>query len=337
MIKKFTQMIQSKTELSFEQAEELMNALMQGQFEDQEIADFLVALNDKGFAVNEVAGFVAAMRANMIRLDLDSTEAMIDTCGTGGDASGTFNISTAVALVTAGAGVVVAKHGNRAISSRSGSADVLKQLGVNIEMAVDDIQKCLKEVGIAFLFAPLFHPAMKHAAGARKLLGVRTIFNVLGPLCNPASVKRQVIGVFDVNLLVLLANVLQKLGAEHVLLVHGHDGLDEISLTAPTSVVELKPDGAISTYEVTPQSLGLHECVMEDLKGDDALCNAKIITQVLSGEDHGPCRDIVVANAGAAIYVSGVVSSMKEGVKKAQFSIDSGAALKKLMELAAKS
>jgi anthranilate phosphoribosyltransferase len=256
---------------------------------------------------------------------------LVDTCGTGGDGSGTFNISTTVAFVAAGAGLTVAKHGNRAMSSRCGSADVLAELGVNVEATPEKVGQCLDEVGIGFLFAPALHGAMKHAIGPRKELGTRTVFNVLGPLTNPAGAKRQLIGVFAADLTETMAGVLQTLGSERAFVVHGHDGLDEITLTGPSRVTQLL-DGAITTYEVSPQDFGM-DCVdAQILAGGDAAENASILTAVLEGEV-GPRADVVALNAAAAIVAGGMVEDLAAGVEAARASISSGQARESLTRL----
>jgi len=256
---------------------------------------------------------------------------VVDTCGTGGDACDTFNISTAAAFVAAGAGVPIAKHGNRAVSSQCGSADVLKELGVNISLPPAAVARCIDEVGIGFLFAPELHPAMKHAIGPRRQLGMRTVFNILGPLTNPAGAKRQVIGVFDPAFAPLMAEALRANGSEHVLVVHGEPGLDEISLCGKTQVTELK-NGEITQYEITPQDLGLAECTPEDIAGGDPATSAQLLLEVLSGQP-GPPLDIVLANAAAAIVVAGKAGTLAEGVATARQSVTSGAAAAKLQGL----
>jgi anthranilate phosphoribosyltransferase len=256
---------------------------------------------------------------------------LVDTCGTGGDGSGTFNISTTVAFVAAGAGLTVAKHGNRAMSSRCGSADVLAELGVNVEATPEKVGQCLDEVGIGFLFAPALHGAMKHAIGPRKELATRTVFNVLGPLTNPAGAKRQLIGVFAADLTETMAGVLQTLGSERAFVVHGHDGLDEITLTGPSRVTQLL-DGAITTYEVSPQDFGM-DCVdAQTLAGGDAAENASILTAVLEGEV-GPRADVVALNAAAAIVAGGMAEDLAAGVEAARASIRSGQARESLTRL----
>jgi anthranilate phosphoribosyltransferase len=255
-------------------------------------------------------------------------EFIVDTCGTGGDAAMTFNISTAAAFVVAGCGITVAKHGNRSVSSKSGSADVLKALGVNIEVEIELVEECIREVGIGFLFAPLLHGAMKYAAPVRREIGIRTIFNILGPLTNPAGARHHVLGVYDPILTDIMAQVLNNLGSKHAFVVSGDDGLDEITLTDMTKITELK-DGDIKTYHVSPEDFGFERCSLEDIRGEGPEENAKIIRDVLEGKK-GPHRDIVLLNAAAGITAVAKARSLEEGVAIAHGSIDSGAALKKL-------
>ena len=307
-----------------------MTAIMQGEVADSQLATFLTALQAKGETVAEIVGAARVMRAKAEKLDIKSTS-LVDTCGTGGDGADTFNISTASALVTAGAGVTVAKHGNRAVSSRSGSADVLKCLGVNLDANLATVERCVDEAGLGFLFAPLMHKAMKHAAGVRKKLGVRTIFNLLGPLTNPANAQAQVLGVFDVKWVQPLAEVLCGLGCSRALVVHGSDGLDEITLTGVSQVAELK-NGEVTSYNLDPAELGFDYCTSADLKGGTPEENAAIIQGILNGEK-GAKRDIVVLNSAAAIYVSGKADSLEQGARLAVNSIESGKARDKLKDL----
>lgn len=332
MLKPLIQKITNKLSLTFDEAQSVANFMMTGEASPEDIKAFLLVLNTKGETVDEIAGFATAMRENMLTLTPNVSGSMVDTCGTGADGLGTFNISTVVAFVVTGAGITVAKHGNRAISSKSGSADVLKELGVNINVSPEQAQRQIEEIGMAFLFAPLFHPAMRHVEPVRKELGVRTVFNILGPLCNPAGVKRQVIGVFSKNLLRPLAEVLKKLGSEHVLLVHGQDGGDEISLCGSTDVVELLPNGEIKEYIVSPSHFGLSICKSEDIEGGDAVMNAGIAMDILKRVS-GPQLDIVLLNAAAVIYVSGLVDSLQAGLKVARSSVESGHAMKTLVFL----
>ncbi|MCA9732607.1 MAG: anthranilate phosphoribosyltransferase [Deferribacteres bacterium] len=316
--------------LSRQDAFDAMHIIMSGQASETQIAAFLVAMRMKKETVDEITGFADCMRqhATPVKIDLDANP--IDIVGTGGDGKHTFNISTVSAIVIAGAGVPVAKHGNRSVSSKCGSADVLAELGVKTDLNADQMAQCVAEAGIAFLFAPMLHPAMKYAIGPRRELAARTVFNILGPITNPAGVKRQVIGVYDAALMRPLADVLQALGSEHILLVHSDDGLDEISLAAPTKVVELK-NNEISEYKIKPEDFNISRNY-GTIIGADAAENARIATGVLNGED-GPARGIVLLNSAAGLYVSGRVQNLMAGVQKAAESIDSGAATKKLDQL----
>ncbi len=307
-----------------------MDRIMEGEIDSTLIASFLTALRMKGESVEEILGAARVMRKRAQRLDLPEGD-RVDTCGTGGDGADTFNISTASAFVVAGAGVVVAKHGNRAVSSKSGSADVLKSLGVNIDAETAVVERCICEAGIGFLFAPLMHKAMKHAVGVRKQLGFRTLFNLLGPLTNPAGSRFQVLGVFDDRWLSPLAHVLLRLGSSRALVVQGEDGLDEITLTGPTRVCELR-DGQVNSFQWNPEQFGLNLCKAEDLKGGDPDHNAEVIRDILSGKE-GPPRDIVLLNSAAALYVCGKAEDMKQGIEMARESIQSGSAKNKLKEL----
>ena len=308
----------------------VMEQIMSGQATDAQIGAFLVALRIKGETIDEIAGGAEVMREKAtpivtVRPDL------IDTCGTGGDDSGTFNISTTVAFVACGAGLAVAKHGTRSISSQCGSSDVLTALGVNVEASPEKVGECIDEVGIGFLFAIALHGAMKHAIGPRRELATRTVFNILGPLTNPAGAKRQLLGVFDGALTEALAGVLRELGSDQALVVHGSDGLDEITLTGPTQVSELR-DGQISTRQIHPENFGLQTVSAEALKGGDADCNAHILRGVLDGEE-GPQRDVVLLNAAAAMVVGGRAEDITAGLEVARESIDSGKARQALDRL----
>ena len=301
----------------------VMEQIMSGQATDAQIGAFLVALRIKGETIDEIAGGAEVMREKAtpivtVRPDL------IDTCGTGGDDSGTFNISTTVSFVACGAGLAVAKHGTRSISSQCGSSDVLTALGVNVEAAPEKVGECIDEVGIGFLFAIALHGAMKHAVGPRRELATRTVFNILGPLTNPAGAKRQLLGVFDGALTEALAGVLRELGSDQALVVHGSDGLDEITLTGPTQVSELR-DGQVSTRQIHPGDFGLQTVSAEALKGGDADHNARILRGVLDGEE-GPQRDVVLLNAAAAMVVGGRAEDITAGLEVARESIDSGKA-----------
>lgn len=305
----------------------VFSQVMDGAASDAQKAALLVALRMKGETAEEITGAALAMRERVTPLDVDR-EGLVDTCGTGGDGRGTFNISTIAALVAAGAGANVAKHGNRAVSSACGSADLLSALGVEIELDAVQMAEVLRRVGIAFLFAPRLHPAMKAVVGVRRELGIRSIFNVLGPLTNPAFARRQVMGVYSDPLVEVIGRVLLALGAEHALVVHSRDGLDEISVSAPTRVCEVR-EGALQVYEIEPAHLGLESHAIEAVAGGDAATNAGIARHVLAGGD-GATRDIVLANAGAALYVSGAAATLRDGVALARQALASGAAKAKL-------
>jgi anthranilate phosphoribosyltransferase len=308
----------------------VMESVMTGQTTPAQIGALLVALRMKGETPDEIVAAARVMRDLATRVEV-ATEGLVDTCGTGGDASGTFNISTASALVAAAAGARVAKHGNRSVSSRSGSADVLQALGVHLGITPEGVATCIERIGVGFLFAPAHHGAMRHAIGPRRELGVRTIFNVLGPLTNPAGAPNQVLGVFSAQWVRPLAAALQKLGSRHVLVVHAEDGLDEISISAPTRVAELR-DGEIREYLLAPEDFGLQRAPLERIQVDGIEASAAMIRALLAGEP-GPARDVVLLNAGAALYVSGRVASHPEGVAEAARAIDSGAAAERLRQL----
>ena len=307
-----------------------MTQIMEGNVVDSQFAAFLTALQVKHETVPEIVGAARVMRAKAEKVKVNAPH-IVDTCGTGGDGADTFNISTAVSFVVAGADITVAKHGNRAVSSKSGSADVLKCLGVNIDASLSTVERCIEEVGIGFLFAPLMHKAMKHAAKVRKELGFRTIFNLLGPLTNPAHAHGQVVGVYDSRWVNPLAEVLRDLGSHRALVVHGFDGLDEITLTSETKVSELKND-IVSAFTIDPKAFGYSLCSAQDLKGGSPEENAETIRGILQGAS-GPKTDIVILNAAAAIYVGGKAESIERGILVAVNSIGSGAAIKKLEEL----
>ncbi|MDA0841447.1 MAG: anthranilate phosphoribosyltransferase [Planctomycetota bacterium] len=317
-------------DLSTEEATAAMNTIMEGKATDAQIAGFLVALRLKGETVSEITGCATVMREKATRVNAGDGIS-VDTCGTGGDVSHTFNISTAAAFIVAGAGIKVAKHGNRSVSSKSGSADVLATLGVNLDADVPTVERCIAEANIGFLFAPKMHAAMKYAIGPRRELGVRTIFNVLGPLTNPAGAKHQVIGVFDKSLTERLANVLGELGSTHALVVHGLEGLDEVSTTGPTQVSELK-DGETSTYEITPEQFGIKRVPLARLQVEDAEQSAELIRTLLDGET-GPAADIACMNAGAAIYAADQAVDLASGLAAARESVASGAAKNALAKL----
>ncbi|MBW2990058.1 anthranilate phosphoribosyltransferase [Candidatus Woesearchaeota archaeon] len=331
MIKEAISKLVEKKDLTLKEAEEVMDEIMSGNATDAQIAGFLIALRLKGETIDEITACAKVMRKKASRIRPKNQSRLIDVVGTGGDRSGTFNISTVAAFVVAGAGIPVAKHGNKGVSSRCGSADVLKALGINIDLEPKKVEQCISEVGIGYMFAPKFHSAMKYAIGPRKELGVRTIFNILGPLTNPAEAPYELMGVFDPSLVKPLAEVLGKLGCRHALVIHGN-GLDEITLDAPTKVAEYR-DGHVSCYEIRPSEFGIRLAELKDIKGGSPEDNAKITLSILSGKEKGPKRDIVLLNAGAAIYTAGKASSIKEGIVLAKESIDSGKALEKLDEL----
>lgn len=297
--------------------------IMDGQATPAQLGAFLVAMQMKGETPEEIAGAAGSMRRHAVFVD-PRGKPVVDTCGTGGDSLGTFNVSTTAAFVVAGAGVPVAKHGNRSITSQCGSADVLGALGVNLDALPEVMEECIHEIGIGFLFAQKLHPAMKHAAGPRKELGIRTLFNMLGPLTNPAGAKGQVLGVFAPELTEVFAEVLRRLGSTRVFVVHGHDGMDEITVTTATRVSELR-NGTIRTYEFDPLPFIEQYAKLEDLKGGDPATNAAILREVLAGAK-GPCRDIVCLNAAAGIVAGGKAPDLQAGFKAAELSIDSGRA-----------
>ena len=313
----------------------VMRQVMSGELTSAQIAAFLIALRAKGETVDEIAAAAMVMRELSTKVAIQDTEHLIDTCGTGGDGIQTFNVSTVCAFVAAAAGAKVAKHGGRSVSSTCGSADVLEALGVNVNQSPEQVAASVNDIGIGFMFAPNHHSAMKHAAPVRRELGIRTLFNLLGPMTNPATARRQVMGVFDQALTGKLAKVLQKLGSEHVLVVHGADGMDEISFTGDTFVAELK-NGQVREYVLNPAQFGLATHQLKEIQIKDAAESKAMILDVLNGKK-GAARDIVLMNAGAAIYVSGQAASLQAGIDKAAAVIDSGAALDKLNQLIARS
>ena len=329
MIKEAIAKLIAATDLTEAEMTEVMHEVMTGAASPAQIGSFLTALRMKGETVEEITGAAKVMREKATKVD--APEGVVDTCGTGGDGSMTFNISTAAAFVASGSGLKVAKHGNRSVSSKSGSADVLRALGVNIEAEVSRVEECIREAGIGFLFAPMLHGAMKYAAPVRREIGIRSIFNILGPLTNPAGAKRQVIGVYDSALTDLLAKVLNNLGSERAFIVRGEDGLDEITLADETRVTELNA-GSIRTYHIRPEDFGFKRCSPEDLLGGGPDENAEIIMGVLEGKK-GPARDIVLLNAAAAITAGGLASKIEEGIAIAHGAIDSGEALARLERL----
>jgi len=329
MIKEAISALISGRSLAADEAAQVMEEIMQGEATPAQFGAFVTALRLKGETVDEIVGLARTMRARAIPVVTDGL--VVDTCGTGGDGSHTFNISTTAAFVAAGAGLKVAKHGNRAMSSQCGSADVLEALGVKIDLNAEQVQRCLQEVGIGFMFAPAFHPAMKYAAAPRRELGIRTVFNILGPLTNPAGAKAQVLGVADESLVEKMALVLQHLGCHHALVVHGEDGLDEVTISGKTHFCELKGN-RIENYTISPEDLGLPIAGSDSLKGGSAQENAELLRNILAGAP-GPQRDVVLMNTAAVLLAGDKVETLREGVGLAQKTIDSGQALSKLEQL----
>ena len=327
MIHEATEILSRNSDLSSSQMQVVMEEIMTGKAPTSEIVSFLTALNHRGETVDEITAAVKVMRRHATKVQVNK-DVILDTCGTGGDKKGTFNVSTAVAFVASGCGVCVAKHGNRAVSSSCGSADILEVLGININMNKEQIELCLNEVGIGFLFAPNFHPAMKYAMPARKQMATKTIFNILGPLTNPAGATHQLVGVYEKKWTETLARVLGNLGTKHALVVHGEDGLDEVSISTKTFISEAHK-GKILNYQISPEDLGLEKAEPKDLAGGTAVDNARIIMEILKGKP-GPKRDIVILNAAVALYTADKAKEIKEGITLASESIDSGNALIKL-------
>jgi len=330
MIKEAIGKLVAGADLSTEEAAQVMTKIMSGEATVAQIAAFVTALRMKGETVDEITGCAEAMRdkATPVRC---SRRPLTDTCGTGGDRAGTFNISTATALVTAAAGATVAKHGNRAASSRCGSADVLEELGVRIDMTAEEVEGSLAQVGFGFMFAPLFHQSMRYAAEPRRELGIRTIFNLVGPVTNPARADVQVMGIFAAELTEPMAMVLRNLGAQRAFVVCGSDGLDEITITGPTRVSEVR-DGEVITYDITPEELGVEKADKKHLKGGDVRTNAGIVIDIFNRRQ-GPPREIVVANASVCLVAAGLAATFREGAVLARDAIDSGSALEKLEQL----
>jgi anthranilate phosphoribosyltransferase len=320
----------NRVNLSEAETVDVMNQIMTGEATPLQVAAFLTALRMKGETVEEITGAARVMREKAHRVEVGG-KSVLDTCGTGGDQKGTFNISTTAAFVVAGAGIDVAKHGNRSVSSQSGSADVLGALGVKVDASKERVEQCIAKIGIGFLFAPLLHEAMKYAVGPRRDIGIRTIFNLLGPLTNPAMARYQLIGIYSGELVAAIANVLKNLGSARAMVVHGLEGLDEISLCGPTKVAELS-DGQVKEYTLEPEQFGLKRCKLEDLHGGSAEQSAVVVQGVLAGEK-GPARDVVLLNSGAALYVRGIATTIADGIKLAAQSIDSGKARQKLAQL----
>ncbi|MBN2001363.1 anthranilate phosphoribosyltransferase [candidate division KSB1 bacterium] len=328
MVKQTLEKVAAGQNLSEQEAHSVMTAVMNGEWTPVQIAGLLMALKIKGETIDEISGFVRVMRDKAVKIN--ASENTIDTCGTGGDSAGTFNISTAAAITAAAAGVPVAKHGNRSVSSQCGSADVLQEIGVKIDITHDQAQNCLDSVGIVFLFAPVYHASMKHAVIPRREMGIRTVFNILGPMSNPALVKRQFLGAFNTETAEKMVRVLQQTGSHHVVAVHSKDGLDEISLAAPTSVYELRDD-QVTFYEITPDEFGINTS-SESVVGGNAAENADIIWRIFAGEP-GAAFDITRLNAGAAIYIGGKAGTLAKGVAIATDTILSGNSAKKLGQL----
>lgn len=329
MLKEAIKKVVENMDLSREEAHAAMNDIMSGEATPAQISCFITALRMKGETVDEIIGCAQVMREKVTPIKT-SRDFVVDTCGTGGDGSHTINVSTISAIVAAGAGVPIAKHGNRAVSSTCGSADLLKELGVNLEASPEQVGRCIDEVGIGFMFAPLLHGSMKHAIGPRREIGIRTVFNILGPLTNPAGATKQLLGIYDPNLTGVLADVLMGLGSDAVMVVHGHGGIDELSLSGPSKVAELK-DGKITEYEISPEDTGLNKVAVSELTGGDSSQNARITMGILQGEK-GPARDVILLNSGAVIMISGLADNLRDGVQIAAETIDSGKAEKKLKD-----
>lgn len=331
MLKRFIAKVVEREDLTEGEAYQAMETIMEGGVSAAQVASFLTGLRMKGETIQEITGFARAMQAKAIRIQAKDGECILDTCGTGGDGRSTFNISTAVAFVAAGGGLTVAKHGNRSVSSRCGSADVLEALGVNVNLSPEKVQVCLWEIGMAFLFAPLFHPAMRHALPPRKEIAIRTVFNLLGPLTNPAGANVQLLGLYREDLIRPVAKVLKNLGRKAAFVVHGEDHSDEISITGKTNICQLK-DGVILSFQIEPEMVGLKRASMEEIQGGTLERNAEILLRVLQGET-GPSRDVVLLNAAAAFVSAEKSQDLREGIAMAEESIDSGKAMRKLNEL----
>lgn len=332
-MKEFIQKLVDGRDLTGAEAEAAMKAIMSGESNDAQNAGFLTALRVKGETATEIAAMVRVMRDFAENINPKVDGRLVDTCGTGGDKLSTFNVSTTSMFVVAGAGIPIAKHGNRSVSSKCGSADVLEALGVKIDLPPDKVEKCIENVGIGFMFAPVFHKSMKNVMPARKALGIRTVFNILGPLTNPANAKGQIVGVFDGALTEKLAEVLKLVGLERAFVVHGVNGCDEISIVCDTKVSELAEDGSIHSYTVKPEDYGFKRARAKDILGGNAKENARLLKAILSGNEDGAKRDIVILNAAAGIICGGKTESIEEGIKLAKESIDSGSAYKKLKEM----
>jgi anthranilate phosphoribosyltransferase len=331
MLKRFIAKVAAGQDLSEEEASQAMAHIMEGEGLPTQIAALLTALRMKGETNQEIAGLARTMRAKAVRIQAQNGEDVADTCGTGGDGQGTFNISTAVAFVAAGGGLTVAKHGNRSVSSRSGSADVLEALGVNISLPPEKVEESLQELKVAFLYAPSFHPAMKHALGPRQEIGIRTVFNLLGPLTNPAGANVHLLGIYREDLIQRVAEVLRNLGSKAAFVVHGADHGDEISITGKTTLCRLQ-NGSIEQYQIEPEEVGLKKASSEAIQGGTPAKNAEILRGILRGEP-GPARDVVLLNAAAVFVAAGKAMNFKEGIEVAREAIDSGRARKKLDDL----
>lgn len=323
-----------KKDLTTKESAEIMNYIMEGKATPAQIACFITALRMKRECINEITGFAQAMRKHSLKIK-PKQKLLVDTCGTGGDLSNTFNISTTAAFVVAGGGIPIAKHGGRSVSSKSGSADVLEALGANINLDPNEVKQCIDKVGIGFMYAPNFHKSMKYAAPVRKEIGIRTVFNILGPLSNPIQSCVHLIGVYEPELTAIVAQVLRNLGNKRALVVHGMDGLDELSISGKTRISEVKKDGRITTYHITAEELGLHSSSLSNITGGTPETNASIALQILKNEDKGPRRNVVLLNAAAAFLVADKAEDFKEGLKMAFESITSGKAYKKLKDFIA--
>ena len=331
-MKEYIKKLSNGENLSSEEMRNAMTKIMEGNATPSQIGAFLVALKMKGENIEEITEAAKVMREKALRIEVEKEEGLIDTCGTGGDGKNTFNISTVSSFVVAGAGIKVAKHGNRGVSSKCGSADVLEEIGVNLNLTPDEVSKCIKETGIGFIFAPLFHPAMKYATPVRREIGMRSIFNILGPISNPAFTNIQLLGVYDRKLIEPIINVLKNLEHKSAMVVHSKDGYDEITVTGPTFIAEYK-DGRIKEYEITPEEFGFKKYTLEDIKGGDRKYNASILRRILKGKEKDAKRDVVIMNAGATIYISGKAKTLKEGMEIAYDVIESGKAEEKLEAL----
>ena len=326
MIREAIETVVNGESLSMETAAQAMNEIMSGDATPAQFGAFVTALRLKGETVDEIAGMAQVMREHSLHVEVDG--ALVDTCGTGGDGSGTFNISTTAAFVAAGAGAKVAKHGNRAMSSSSGSADVLEALGANIDLTPESVARCINETGFGFMFAQGFHPSMRFAAGPRREIGIRTVFNILGPLTNPAGAGAQVIGVADVSMASKMARALSRLGSSRALVVHGNDGLDEITIADSTRVWELR-DGSVSEYDISPAELGVNRSPLSEVQASNSEASAWLLREVLDGKA-GPARDVVLLNAAAALLAGDIVGTLPDGVQAAANSIDSGSAKERM-------